>query len=298
MFAVSFDGRDIDESPSVLVQLAMPVVTASASPEIAKNGDLVTITAESSESGLSVSADVSMLDSTQTEMISLVEADGTYIGSFTISNENEADDGPQTITVTATDGAGNSGTPEDPVTVTLDNTAPVVTASASPEIAKNGDLVTITAESSESGLSVSADVSMLDSTQTEMISLMEADGTYIGSFTISNENEADDGPQTITVMATDGVGNSGTPEDPVTVTLDNTDPVVTASASPEKAANGDEVTITAESSESGLSVSADVSMLDSTQTEMISLVEADGSYIGSFTIRMRTKRRTVPKRLP
>jgi hypothetical protein len=198
-----------------------------------------------------------MLDSTQTEMIPLEGADGTYIGSFTISMENGAADGDQTIivtatnaiTVTATDSVGNSGTPEDAVTVTLDNTAPVVTASASLATAANGDEVTITAMVEDAGevSSVMADVSMLDSTRMENpveLTMME-DGSYIGSFTISDENEADDGPQTITVTATDSVGNSGTPEDAVTVTLDNTAPVVTASASLATAANDDEVTITA-----------------------------------------------------
>ena len=171
MFEMSFDDMPVEGDLSVLVQLAMPVVTASASLEIAANGDEVTITAESSESDLSVSANVSALDSMQTEMILLEETDGTgtYIGSFTISMENESEDGPQAIIVTATNAIGNSGTPEDAVTVTLDNTAPVVTASASLATAANDDEVTITATVEDAGevSSVMADVSMLDSTRME-----------------------------------------------------------------------------------------------------------------------------------
>jgi hypothetical protein len=69
-----------------------------------------------------VTADVSMLDTMQTEMVTLTDddGDGTYTGSFTISEENEADNGSREVTVTATDAAGNSGS--DTGTVDLINT--------------------------------------------------------------------------------------------------------------------------------------------------------------------------------
>ena len=53
---------------------------------------------------------------------------------------------------------------------------------------------------------------MLDTTQTEMVMLTDddGDGTYTYSFTISEENGADNGSREVTVMATDAAGNSGT----------------------------------------------------------------------------------------
>ena len=54
-------------------------------------------------------ADVSMLDSTQTDMVALMMADGAYSAEVMISEDNAAMNGEQTITVTAMDAAGNSG---------------------------------------------------------------------------------------------------------------------------------------------------------------------------------------------
>ena len=51
----------------------------------------------------------------------------------------DAMDGPQMITISATDALGNPGT-GDPVTVTVDNTAPALTdAAITPDWALNGD---------------------------------------------------------------------------------------------------------------------------------------------------------------
>ena len=199
---------------TVMVTLdnTMPEVTAvSPDPMDAKNGDTVMISAMVSEAS-TVTADVSMLDTMQTEMVTLTDADGggTYTGSFTISMNNTAEDGSHEVTVTAVDDAGNSGT--NSAMVNLDNTVPEVTAvSGSPSPARNGHEVTISAAVSEAA-TVTADVSMLDTMQTEMVTLTDADGdgTYTGSFTISEENEADNGSREVTVMATDAAGNSGT----------------------------------------------------------------------------------------
>ena len=76
------------------------------------NGESVTITATASDgtgSGIaSVMADVSMLDSTQTDVALMMGADGSYSVDVTISKENTHANGSKTITVTAMDAAGNS----------------------------------------------------------------------------------------------------------------------------------------------------------------------------------------------
>ena len=66
----------------------------------------------------SVSADVSALDSTQTS-VALVMGTAGYSIDVAISDDNVAANGPKTITVTATDAAGNAA--EATVMVTLDN---------------------------------------------------------------------------------------------------------------------------------------------------------------------------------
>ena len=198
---------------SVMVTLdnTIPEVTAvSPDPMDAKNGDTVMISAMVSEAA-TVTADVSMLDAMQTEMVTLTDDDGggTYTGSFTISMNNTAEDGSHEVTVTAVDDAGNSGM--NSAMVNLDNTVPEVTdVSGSPSPARNGHEVTISAMVSEAA-TVTADVSMLDTMQTEMVTLTDADGdgTYTGSFTISEDNEADNGSREVTVTATDAAGNSG-----------------------------------------------------------------------------------------
>ena len=207
-------------SVSVMLDNTAPTVSALADPTHAKAGDTVMLTATVSEAA-TVTAAVAMLDTTQLS-VDLMDADsdGTYTGSVTISADNTAADGSKAIAVTATDAAGNSGMAS--ASVTLDNTAPEVTeVSVDPSPTRNGKTVTISATVSEAS-TVTADVSMLDTMQTEMVTLMDADGdgTYTGSHTISEENDADNGTHTVTVTATDDAGNSGS--DTGTVNLINT----------------------------------------------------------------------------
>ena len=67
----------------------------------------------------SVTADVSALDSTQTMLTLAMAADGSYSAPLEISEKNAALNGAKTITVTAVDAAGNSGT--GTASVMLDN---------------------------------------------------------------------------------------------------------------------------------------------------------------------------------
>jgi hypothetical protein len=188
------------------------------------------------------------------------------------------------IKITATDAAGNMGMAS--VMVTLDNTKPEVTAvSPDPMDAKNGDTVMISATVSEAS-TVTAAVSQLDTTQL-MVDLTDddGDGVYTGPVMISMNNTAEDGSKEITVTAADAAGNRDT--NSAMVNLDNTMPEVTAvSGSPSPARNGHEVTISAAVSEAA-TVTADVSMLDTTQTEMVMLTDDDGDgvYTGPVMIK-------------
>ena len=116
------NGADTEAAAvGLTIDSTAPVVTVTA-PASAENGDAVMISATVTEAGTvsSVTADVSALDSTQAAMVALaMAADGSYSVPVTISDDNAAVNGAKTITVTATDAAGNSGT--DTATVELAN---------------------------------------------------------------------------------------------------------------------------------------------------------------------------------
>ena len=113
------------ETGALTIDTMMPSITltAPAAGMIVANGGSVTITATAGDgtgSGIaSVTADVSTLDSTQTGVALTMGTAGSYSAAVAISDDNEAVNGSKTITVTATDAAGNSAMAV--ATVTLDN---------------------------------------------------------------------------------------------------------------------------------------------------------------------------------
>ena len=113
MYSVTVNvGTASDDTGSVTIDSTAPTVTVTA-PESAANGDAVMISAtvtDASANLLRNSVDVSMLDSTQTDAVALAMGDdGAYSATVTISDDNSHANGAKTITVTATDAAGNSG---------------------------------------------------------------------------------------------------------------------------------------------------------------------------------------------
>ena len=181
--------------------------------DIARDGDTVTVTAMATPGKTMTVTIGNLVDSG-----AMSESSGTYTRSDTLAMGTQ--DGTHAITVSIGDVS------ESASSVTVDNTAPTITApSALPEMVANGDMVTISAmvdDGDGSGVdSVMADVSMLDSTQTDMVALMMADGAYSAEVSISEDNAAMNGEQTITITAMDAAGNSSVPAT-VTVTLLNT----------------------------------------------------------------------------
>src|SRR6185369_16977072 len=121
--------------------------------------------------------------------------------------------GPHTITVTATDAAGNSATCTTTFTV-MDNTPPMVACPAA-STANAGANCQAAVPNVLSGVSVSDDCSAAGAIT---LSQSPATGTMVGV-----------GPHTITVTATDAAGNSASCTTTFTVT-DSTAPTVSCPA--------------------------------------------------------------------
>ncbi len=120
--SVSLNGQSVMVSNALTLDSTMPTVMAMASPETVADGEPVEISATVSDASsiISVTADVSTLDTTQTDGVALtMGADGSYSASVVVSEANTAINGSKTITVTAIDAAGNSGS--GTAMVTLDN---------------------------------------------------------------------------------------------------------------------------------------------------------------------------------
>ena len=111
---VKVNGAMGTKEDALTIDSTAPSVTVAAIEGMVANGGDVMISADVADAGTgvaSVMANVSMLDDQATAMVALTDADGdgTYTGSHTISAENGAANGSHTITVTAEDNAGNSG---------------------------------------------------------------------------------------------------------------------------------------------------------------------------------------------
>ena len=129
--------------------------------------------------------------------------DGTYTGSHTLAAGSP--EGSHNVTVHV----GDDLSMDAPKMLVVDNTMPevTITAPAADTTVANGDTVTISA-TVVGATSVTADVSALDSTQTNVPLTMGAAGSYSVDVAISDDNEAVNGSKTITVTAADAAGNS------------------------------------------------------------------------------------------
>ncbi len=209
MYTVSVEIQgDVNDSLTIQVvndQDPPTLSNASVLPTTVANGTLLTLTVKASASSASnpvesVMADVSAVDSTQTDMLALTAqpgTDNTYFAIHTVSMDNTNNkDGEKTVTFTATDRIGNSSTATASVTLQNDVTAPELSdASAMPSPTGNGSMVTISV-SSESGLTVMADASaigggMVALTEGTVDDGMDANGNGNGMDANGNGNGMD-----------------------------------------------------------------------------------------------------------
>jgi hypothetical protein len=197
------------------------------------------------------------VDATYNYSIDDTNVDTTAItGSGTIStatdqitgiNLSTLDDDTLTLTVYLTDPAGNQGS-DTTDTVEKDSAGPTFTSVAvtdSDEYYKAGDTISLDVDLAETGLTVSADLSVLDSAFSSSQALADdGDNTYSYTTIALDETTMIEGIDTaLTVTAADTAGNSAS-DSSLTLTIDKTAPAITdiTAASVDKA--GDTIAVT------------------------------------------------------
>ena len=124
---------------------------------------------------------------------------GTYTGSYVVTDV--VVDGTYDVTVTI--GAGSESKTD---AVVIDKTAPTIaSATSDKDSLRNGESLTLTV-TTEAGATVTADVSALDTTQTDAVAVAESTttaGSYSAAVTISSDTTAESGAKVVVVTATD-----------------------------------------------------------------------------------------------
>ena len=318
MFKVYFDGATVGDPVEVLVQpaggatqIALKDVADLSVDAAEQMPVMVTVELQAADgnpatSETAVDVTLSSPDSS-TGMFSMTE-DGTYSATTMVNIAagkwegmayyKDSTLGTHTITAMAT-GYANATTSVKvatsvpgitTVSFTITDSDDVVKTGAAANAAMEGDTINVTARANRDQT-----VTVMLGTLTAARANMEPSATDPGMYTRSHTLAAGSaqGSHTITVY-------SGSEMMAATnmVIVDDTDPTVTASASPATVANGGEVMISAtitdvtmvngaEVTSSGISsVTADVSMLDTAATASVMLTDDDndGVYMGSHDI--------------
>ena len=237
-WSVSWNSATVADGARTVTATATDTLeqTGSDSNGITVDNTDPTVTLTAPAEGATVSG-TTTLQATATDASGVTQVafsvNGTPIGTDTNGtngwsvswNSATVADGARTLTATATDGAANTGSDSNGVTV--DNTDPTVTLTAPAEGATVSGTTTLQATATDaSGVTQVA---------------FSVNGTPIGTDTNGtdgwsvswNSATVADGARTLTATATDGAANTGSDSNGVTV--DNTDPTVTLTAPAEGA---------------------------------------------------------------
>ena len=252
------DGRTVTETVTTTVDTGSPVLTLNA-PATSDSTE-VTITGTVSDAG-DIAATSLSVNSESTPVT--LDSNGEFSQTVTL------DDGENTITLSATDAAGNENSVTQTTTVSLDTTPPTVTLEAP-------------ATSTESTVTVTGTV--VDESEVDSVSL-SVDGEHSQDVTLDSNNEFEttlslsEGENTISLSATDAYGNEATKT--ATTFVDSTAPTVTLDAP----ANSDSTDV----SVSGTVVdnlASDPSATISVNGEVVGTVElaSDGSFTTTVSL--------------
>ncbi|WP_426752650.1 Ig-like domain-containing protein [Myxococcus sp. Y35] len=170
------DAPDIDAPANgVSVPTQQPVISGTAQP-----GTLVTVTVDGN-------------------VVGTTPVDGN--GDWTFTPTVALDQGPHTVTVTATDTAGNVSEPSEPTTFTVDTVVPEAPAISAPG---DGDAIATATPVFEGTTEPYAQVTV--TVDGEVVGTVTADGD--GNWSLPSPDTLDEGPHTVEATATDAAGNT------------------------------------------------------------------------------------------
>ena len=199
------------------VSLTAPLNNSTIYDSLVSHTTTLTAIASDSQSGV---ASVQFLVDSKPLPPATPTGSNTYSTSW---DTTSVADGPHTLTVIATDGAGNTTATTGTVTVAHDHTPPAVSLTAPLNHSTIYDSLvshttTLTANASDSQSGVASVQFLVDSKP-----LPPATPTGSNTYSTSwDTTSVADGPHTLTVIATDGAGNTATTTGAVTVEHDHT----------------------------------------------------------------------------
>ncbi len=331
-----------------VVDTTAPVAPVITSPATLTNENTVTITGTTVEgSTVTLTQNDNVLTSTVT-----IDSDGTWSVDVTLIQ------GANTFTATATDQAGNISDVSNSVTVTLDNTAPIITLTgANPQTIESGADYTELGATTDDGSDVSVDsseyrnvvgtyiitytatdgtnqatatrtVNVVDTTapvapvitspttltnentvtitgttvEGSTVTLTQNDNVLTSTVTIDSDGTWSvdvtliQGVNTFTATATDQAGNISDVSNSVTVTLDNTAPIITLTgANPQTIESGADYTELGATTDDGSEVSVDLSEYRNVVgTYIITYTATDGTNQATATRTVNVVDTTAP----
>ena len=259
-----------------VVDTTAPVAPVITLQTTLTNENTITITGTTVEgSTVTLTQNDNVLTSTVT-----IDSDGIWSVDVTLIQ------GDNTFTATATDQAGNISDVSNSVTVTLDNTAPVAPVITPPTTLTNENTITITGTTVEgSTVTLTQNDNVLTSTVT-----IDSDGTWSVDVTLIQ------GANTFTATATDQAGNISDVSNSVTVTLDNTAPIITLTgANPQTIELGVDYTELGATTDDGSDVSIDSSAYRNVVgTYIITYTATDGTNQATATRTVNVVDTTAP----
>jgi gliding motility-associated-like protein len=238
---------------TVTVDISNPTISSllisssNANAALAKVGDVITISLTASES--IATPTVSIAGGT----VSMTGSGGTYTATYTVTSSTTQ--GTVSISVSFADISGNAGTTVTSTTnassVVVDRTAPTINIASNPANLRSGQTSTLTFTISESVSDfVASDITISGGS----IGTLSGTGTtYTAEFTPTANSNANGVIDVAVNKFTDAAGNANTAaSNTVTISIDNTLPTVTITASTTALKAGETATITFTFSESVL----------------------------------------------
>ena len=277
-----FDGSPVtftasaieEEEEEVDTEAEIFSVTAMGSP--AKAGDTITVTLFGEADGNATFSISGVAEATDVEMTEEESESGKYVGSYTAKEGDDVEDAM--VTVTLVDAVVNEASMDATEKVTIDTIAEITSVTVTGSPAKALDTIKVTLVGEANGTATFFISGVTDATDVAMTE--ETPGNYVGSYT-AKEGDNVTGA-TVTATLIDTVGNMGTDETQ-TVTIDTIPPTIESVAfNKETVTNGEKVLLTVITETSAI-VTADISALDITQTQPVTLLEST-KLPGVFTV--------------